>query len=322
MKKISIYCTVGPSSLNKNFLEFSKKNKIDLLRLNLSHLSIKNLVKNIKFIKKFCNIPICIDTEGAQIRTKSRFNKFFKKQEIGTINKSEKKGFSFYPDNIFEKIRVGDIFKIGFKGLEIKIIKKNKLNFDFKAISDGLLENNKGVHLKNRKIKIDYLTNKDFKAIEISKKYNIKYFALSFTNSKNDIKNFSILLPIQKKIYKIETKKAFKNFKELVKHGENFLIDRGDLSQEISIDKVPWAQRKIIKIAKKYKNKNVYVATNLLETMIENLYPTRAESNDIFSTLEMGASGLVLAAETAIGKYPQECIKFIKKTIWNYKNLK
>ena len=322
MKKNSIFCTLGPSSLNKTFLKFSEKNKISLLRLNLSHLSIKKLKKNIKFIKKNCNIPICIDTEGAQIRTKIKFQKYFKKKQIGTINKLQNKGFSFYPENIFEKIKIGDQLIIGFAGLKIKIIKKNKLNLYFKTIASGLLENNKGVHLINSKIKINYLTNKDLHAIEISKKFNIKYFALSFTNSLNDVIKFSKLLPKQKKIYKIETKKALYNFNKLIKYGDYFLIDRGDLSQDINIDQIPSAQREIISISKKFKNKKIYVATNLLESMIKSPIPTRAEANDIFNTLEMGASGLVLAAETAIGKYPEQCIQFIKKIISNFKKFK
>ena len=82
------------------------------------------------------------------------------------------------------------------------------------------------------------------------------------------------------------------------------------------------AQREIISISKKFKNKKIYVATNLLESMIKSPIPTRAEANDIFNTLEMGASGLVLAAETAIGKYPEKCIQFIKKIISNFKKFK
>ena len=89
-------------------------------------------------------------------------------------------------------------------------------------------------------------------------------------------------------------------------------IDRGDLSKDITIEQIPVAQRKIIFLGKKF-NKNIYVATNFLETMIKNIYPTRGEVNDIYNTLEMGAKGLVLAAETAIGKYPIECVKIIKK---------
>ena len=134
-----------------------------------------------------------------------------------------------------------------------------------------------------------------------------------------DIKKFNKLLKIENKIFKIETKNAVKNFKKIIKYGDNFLIDRGDLSKEISIEKIPVAQRVLFEIKKKFKNKNIFVATNLLESMILNNLPTRGEANDIFNSLEMGADGLVLAAETAIGKNPIDCVIFLKKILNTYK---
>lgn len=178
-----------------------------------------------------------------------------------------------------------------------------------------MLENNKGVYLRNRNIKIKYLTDKDLNAIKLSKKYNIKNFALSFTNSQKDIKNFKNLVKNSRTIFKIETKKAIKNLTGLIKNADDFLIDRGDLSKEIKIENVPLIQRKIFKIANKYKNKKIAIATNFLESMIEKPFPTRAEVNDIYNACEMRATGLVLAAETAIGKYPKECVVLLKKII-------
>ena len=102
--------------------------------------------------------------------------------------------------------------------------------------------------------------------------------------------------------------------------GKNFLIDRGDLSKEIEIENIPIAQRKILKYTK--KNKNIYIATNFLESMIEKNFPTRAEVNDIYNALELGAKGIVLAAETAIGKYPIECVLLLKKIFKKFKKVK
>ena len=150
----------------------------------------------------------------------------------------------------------------------------------------------------------------------------IKNFALSFTNSLQDVKKFNKILPNQKKIFKIESRNAIKNLSSIIKNAENFLIDRGDLSKEIKIENIPLVQRKIFKLSKKYKNKNIFVATNFLESMIINKYPSRGEANDIFSTLEMGAKGLVLAAETAIGLHPERTIDFLSKMISVFKKKK
>jgi len=309
MKK-EIFCTVGPGSLNKSFLNFSRKN-INLLRLNMSHVDIKNLPKTINFIRKYTNTPICIDTEGAQIRSKVIKNMTYKKNL--KLNIFLKKGnFKLYPPEVFYNLKKNDILDVGFEGLKIKIVKIVKEQIKCIVIEPGKLENNKGIHVVNRKFKLNFITKKDQEAIEIGKKNKIKYFALSFVNSSDDIKKFNKILKTEKKIFKIETENAMKNIDSILKAGDNFLIDRGDLSKEIKIENIPLAQRLILKKAKKF-NKKVYIATNFLESMIYKNFPTRAEVNDIYNAIELGSAGIVLAAETAIGKYPIECVNLIKK---------
>jgi pyruvate kinase len=312
-KKIDILCTLGPSSLNKKFLIFSKNN-ISLLRLNMSHVSLAGLEKLIKFIRKYTSTPICVDTEGAQIRTKVKKSKFFKVNSTFLINKKAG-NINLYPEEVFDKLKFKDELDIGFNDLKAKIIEKKENYIKLKTISSGLIEKNKGVHVVNRIVNLNYLTKKDLKAIQISRRLNIKNFALSFTNTEKDIKQFNKILPRSNKIFKIETIKAVKSLDKLMKLGSNFLIDRGDLSKEVSIEQIPVIQRKIISISKKYRNKKIFIDTNFLESMIENKYPTRGEANDIYSSLEMGANGLVLAAETAIGKFPEKTIIFLKKMI-------
>jgi pyruvate kinase len=318
-KNIKIICTLGPKSLNKKFLRFSK-NKISLLRLNMSHLSLQKLEKSIKFIKKYTSIPICIDTEGAQIRTKIKREKFYKIGQKIVINDT-KKNINLYPNTIYKQIKSKDILNIGFSNLKLKVIKKQNIII-CKVISQGMLENNKGVHIENKKVKLNYLTGKDFEAIKIGKKYKINNYALSFTNSVSDIYKFNNLLKGKNKIFKIETLGAIKSFKGMLKNGDNFLIDRGDLSKDVKVENIPIVQRNLFQLKKKYRKKEIFVATNLLESMLENSYPTRGEANDIFNSLEMGAGGLVLAAETAIGKYPKEAVIFLQQMIRAFKKSK
>ena len=116
--KIEILCTLGPSSLNKNFLKFAS-NQVDLLRLNLSHIEIKELKKIINYIKNFSSIPICVDTEGAQIRTKTSFAKIFKKNQVFKIYKKNKSS-RLYPEEIFDKLKKKDVLSIGFENLRIR----------------------------------------------------------------------------------------------------------------------------------------------------------------------------------------------------------
>ncbi len=315
---IEIFCTLGPASLNKKFLVFSNK-KIHLLRINMSHIQINKLKPMIKFIKKYSSVPICIDTEGAQIRTKVKFKKKYLINK--TILLSKNKGFfRLYPSYVFDQLKVGDLLEIGFEGLEAKVQSVKKNFAKLISTNSGILETNKGVNIKNRNLKLNFLTEKDHKAIEIAKKLKVKNFALSFTNTKQDIINFNKLLKNSKKIYKIETQEGLKNFRSLNNYANHFLIDRGDLSKSISIELIPIAQRYLFK--KKTKKTKIAIATNFLESMVEKPFPTRAEANDIYTSIEMGANGLVLAGETAIGKYPIECVNFLIKVIKIFKKKK
>jgi len=286
----------------------------------MSHVNLQKLGEKISFIKKYCSVPICIDTEGAQIRIK--FNKAklikLKKKESLVVNKQNGK-FNFYPMEVFNLLKKNDILDVGFEGLQLKIFSKNKNILKLICTKPGTLENNKGVHLKNRKINLNFVTAKDLQAIEVAKKFKIKNFALSFTNSKTDMISFCKLLPKEKKFFKIETAKALQNLDFFFKRQKNFLIDRGDLSKDIGIENIPITQRRIFKKSKKYKNVRVALATNFLESMIINSYPTRAEANDIYNSLEMGASALILAGETAMGKHPIESVKFLSKIIKVFK---
>ena len=315
--KKKIFCTLGPSTLNKNFLKFSN-NKVSLLRLNMSHVEVTKLKRTINYIRKYSNVPICIDTEGVQIRTKiKKSRKYITNQKLSIYKNNG--NTKIYPSEVFDKIKKNDFLSIGFDGLEIKIIKVTPNILSCRVIKGGMIENNKGIHLINRNIKLNFITEKDKVAINIAQKMNVNYFALSFTNTLKDILKFNKLLKNRIKIYKIETKNALKNINKIILAGQSFLIDRGDLSKDVSIEMLPFIQRKILKIAKE-NDKQVYVATNFLESMVKNKYPNIGEANDIYNTLELGAAGLVLAAETSIGKYPKECVIFLKKIIkvFNY----
>ena len=164
MKKNKIFCTLGPASLNAKFLKFIR-NKVDLIRLNMSHVQIRDLEKNIKYIKRYTKVPICIDTEGAQIRTKVKKRKFYKKKSDLII--SNVGNLTLYPSNVYQLLKKKDILEIGFEGLKVQLIKKNSNYITGRVIESGFLEGNKGVYVSNRKINLDFMTEKDFQAIEV-----------------------------------------------------------------------------------------------------------------------------------------------------------
>ena len=322
MKNIKIICTIGPSSSNSKILKKLKKEGVNIFRINMSHtklsklpIVLKNLQKNVGKNK------ICIDTEGAQLRTTLVKKKIFiKKDKIVKIfnddHFSNDKNIYLYPKFKLLSVPKNTKIFVGFDGIILRIIKKDskKNCLIAKVLNSGLLDSNKGVHIDKR-IKLDCLTKKDYSAIKFAKKQGIKKFAMSFVNSGNDVISIRKMIGYNSfLISKIETLNAIKNFEQISKSSNAVLIDRGDLSREVPIEKIPLAQENIIELSKKNKIP-VYVATNLLETMINDVSPTRAESHDIYSTLKQGSSGLVLAAESAIGINPVECVTFLKKCI-------
>ena len=323
-KDIKVICTIGPSTFKKKKLLNLKKLKVDLFRINLSHTKIEDVKKRIKSLQHLNINKICVDTEGAQIRTTTVKKKLFKINQIVNFNLKKKNSgnnIGLYPNFNFSNLKTKAIISIGFENLKLKVIKIKKNTFKAIVVSGGYVESNKGVHI-NKYIKLNGVTDKDIEAIKIARKLKVKNFALSFANNKQDVINFRKLIGKKSDlISKIETNMALNNLSEIIKNSNKILIDRGDLSRYVPIERIPIVQMQILKKANLMKRK-CYVATNLLETMVQNDQPTRAESNDIFSTLEKGADGLVLAAETAMGNYPIECVQFIKKCIQTYKNYK
>lgn len=316
---IKILATIGPSSFNKDIIQKLEENGVGLLRINLSHTKIEDLRGIIDKIQEWSSVPICLDSEGAQIRNQdmSSEDTIFEKGKKVTVHKNLKKGdssnISLTPANVHEQLIEGDIVHIDFHSATLKISKTGEDFHIAEVISSGKVGSNKAVNV-DREVELSPATDKDIKAFKIGKSMGIDNFSLSFTNTAEDVRIVRKIIGNSNLISKIESIKGVLNLSEILPLVDQILIDRGDLSREVDIEKIPFIQRRIIAHARS-KNTPVYVATNLLESMIHHNLPTRAEVNDIASTLLMGSNGLVLAAETAIGEYPVETVKMINALV-------
>ena len=198
--------------------------------------------------------------------------------------------------------------------VKLSIIEKHNDYCLAEIVNGGIIGSNKAADI-NKTIFLEAITEKDKKAIEIGKNNGIKNYALSFASSADDVKEMRDIVGHEANIIsKIESLSSLQNLNEIIKCSNEILIDRGDLSRQINIELIPFLQRRIIAIAKS-NDTPVYVATNLMESMVKALVPTRAEVNDVISTLLMGADGLVLASETAIGEYPLAVVEMVMKLI-------
>lgn len=324
-QKIKILCTLGPASLKEKVILRLANLNIDIFRLNLSHLPLREVENTIKFIQRYVDVPICLDSEGAQIRTgRVANNKVgLKEGDVIEITDADMVGnvhrISLTPSFVVKMLQPGDLISVDFESALLKVIENIKNSIRAQVISSGSVGSNKAVNV-DRPIELPVVSEKDKAAIRIGHKYGLKHFALSFAGGKEDVMLFRKFAGKAAHIIaKIESKKGIDNIEDILDASDSILIDRGDLSREEPIEKIPFMQKMIIQKAKA-KKVPVYVATNLLESMVKSKKPTRAEANDVVSTLMDGANGLVLAAETAIGSYPIDCVMMVTKIIKQFLN--
>lgn len=319
-KDIKIFCTVGPASLNKEVLKKLESLGVDMFRLNLSHTEIADLEPSIKKIRMYTNRPLCLDTEGAQVRIGDveRGRIFLKEGDSVDIVEGDivgtNRSISLKPALISNQLLPGDLISIDFDSVLLLVLQKNPNAVKSRVISGGFVGCNKAVSV-DRALDLPTMTDKDKRAVKIGLKNGVRHFALSFASSKAAVKEFRRFAGSASHIIsKIESREGVRNLDDILKASDAILIDRGDLSREEPVEKIPFIQKMIIRKANE-KRVPVYVATNLLESMVRNKNATRAEINDVVNTLLDGADGLVLAAETAIGRYPVNCVRMIRKTI-------
>jgi pyruvate kinase len=191
----------------------------------------------------------------------------------------------------------------------------NEKEISFLSKSDGCLLLNNGFHIKKIYEKLPFLFQKDNDLIELSNKYKISYIGLSFVRNDDDVDEAKKLIDSDiKLISKIETRLAVDNINNILKKVDYILIDRGDLSADIGLEKLPAYQRFIIEKAN-FHNKKIFLATQFLKNMEDKPIPTIAEVIDMYNSFKMGIYGIQLSEETAIGKYPRECLEMIKTII-------
>ena len=317
MKKIIV--TLGPATNTLEAVKKIKNRKVDFLRINMSHSDIDDL-KHYIGLSKQARIPFIIDTEGAQIRT-GHFSSdtiFYEENNIVKIYSDGRTGnlneISLKPEGIIEQLKVGDILYIDIDTLALRISNTDFLKkgyIESKIITAGNLGSNKGIVVDTREkriINLPTLSSKDIQAIELGIREGISYLAASFIRSEKAVDYVREISNNKMKIIsKIDCLDALENLDGIILASDYLLIDIGDLSKEIPIEKIPFAQKIILNHAIK-QDTPVFLATNLLESMITNRKPTKAEVYNIINTIGDRAFGFTLAAETAIGKYPIACI--------------
>jgi pyruvate kinase len=334
--KTKIIATLGPSSTALSKLKSLIQAGVNVFRVNFSHAShadVLETVSNIREISASINTHVAIlgDLQGPKIRlgVVEENSKIKKGDLISITTKNVDLGNSSivsinYPDfpkdvSENEKILVDD------GKLIFKVVKTNKKDLvEAKVVQGGVLKSKKGVNLPNTKISLPALTQKDKEDALFAIKNGFDWIALSFVRTKQDVKLLEKLIKINSEekipiIAKIEKPEAIENIGGILKAADGLMVARGDLGLEIPAEEVPLKQKLLVKKAKQAR-KPIIIATQMMESMIDSLTPSRAEVNDVANSVMDGADAVMLSGETSVGKYPVEVVKTMGKIINGVEN--
>ncbi|NLJ58038.1 MAG: pyruvate kinase [Tissierellia bacterium] len=324
MRKTKIVCTIGPSSEEEKVLKELIISGLNVARLNFSHGTQEEHKEKIHVIKKvreeLCtSTAIMLDTKGPEIRLRD-FEKgsaqLVKDQKftlttrdiIGNENMA-----SVTYEGLAKDLKVGDTILIddGLISLEVIEIKDRDLKCMVK--NGGIIKNKKGVNVPNVKINLPALTDKDIRDIKFGIEEGIDYIAASFIRKADDVIKIRRILEEGNAgnimiISKIENRQGVENIDEIIEVSDGIMIARGDLGVEIPAEEVPLVQKSLIKKCNQ-AGKPVITATQMLDSMIRNPRPTRAEVSDVATAIFEGSDAIMLSGETAMGSYPVEAVK-------------
>lgn len=326
-KKTKIIATLGPASSSKEMIKKLIKSGVDVLRVNFSHAThdeVERIVEDVNYLRKELgsNVTLLGDLQGPKIRIGELENDIeLKKNQSLSIcsNLSESNGidkiFISYP-SFAKDVKPGENILVDDGKLIFKVISTNKKDtVDIKVVQEGVLKPRKGVNLPNTKISQPALTEKDIDDAKFAVKKSFDWIALSFVRSKKDVLQLRELIESQCDyhipiISKIEKPQAIEKIDSIIKVSNGIMVARGDLGIEIPAEEVPLNQKKIVAKCKK-RGIPVVIATQMMESMIDSLTPSRAEVNDVANSVMDGADAIMLSGETSMGKYPCEVVKKI-----------
>ena len=330
-RKAKILATLGPSSSDKKTIDDLFKAGCDVFRLNFSHGDIKVHRKNFESIRSLeekYNHATCIlaDLQGPKLRvglfknTKENLVKGKKFTLDLSSELGDNKRVNFPHAEIYEFLTPNSILLVNDGRIRLQVIEQNKDSLVTEILNDAEISNNKGVNIPDVILPIDALTNKDKSDLMKALDMGVDWVALSFVQQAEDINKLKKMIGNKALVMaKIEKPSAVKNIDEIVNAADGIMIARGDLGVEMPTEQVPIAQKNIIRRCRHF-GKPVVVATQMLESMIDNLVPTRAEASDVANAIYDGTDAVMLSGESAVGAHPIEVVKTMNNIIETVEN--
>ena len=323
MRKTKIICTIGPASQSKERLRELMLAGMNVCRFNFSHgdhAEQKGKLENVIAVREELGLPIAtlLDTKGPEIRLQDfeggkvelvAGQEFILTTEeiMGTATKA-----SVTYKNLKNDVAVGGSILIDDGLIELKVEALRGEEIICRVMNGGFVSNHKGLNVPGAVLSMPFISEKDRADIIFGIENNFEFLAASFTRTKEDILQVREILDQygsdMKIIAKIENMQGIENLEEILEVADGIMVARGDMGVEIPMEEVPVLQKKMIKMANA-KGKHVITATQMLESMIKNPRPTRAEATDIANAIYDGTTAIMLSGESAAGKYPVEAVK-------------
>ena len=334
LKKTKILATLGPASSNKETMVDLVKAGVDVFRINFSHADYELVKKNVETIREInqeygFSVGILGDLQGPKLRVGVvKEGSYLNPGDILTFTNEKIEGDSTRVYMTYQQfpqdVQVGERILIDDGKLVLEVLETNGVDtVKAKTIQGGPLSSKKGVNLPITNVSLPALTEKDIEDANFMLDLELDWIALSFVRHAQDIKDLKKLIadhPTNKQktpiIAKIEKPEGVKNIEEILVECDGLMVARGDLGVEVPMEDVPAIQKTLVEKAR-FHAKPVIIATQMMETMINSLTPTRAEVNDVANSVLDGADAVMLSGETSVGKYPVEVVKNMAKIVKN-----
>lgn len=323
MRKTKIVCTLGPATESAEMLGKLIAAGANVFRLNMSHAPhewVRAIVPRIRDAARLsaANVAIMMDTQGPAIRTGDIATQLNLKPgdtlefTVRGARSEEEYSVDVNYDGLIDDISVGDVVMVDNGNIHMKVLSKEDNRIRCEVLTQGVLGSRRHINLPGVKVNLPPLTEKDLKDIVVGVEMQVDYFALSFCREPSDIEAMRAELTRLGSdahiIAKIEDQHAVKHVKDIIKAADVVMVARGDLGIECPMEELPIIQRRIVKSCIRI-GKPVIVATHMLESMITNPLPTRAEITDVANAVYEQADAIMLSGETSVGKYPVQCVE-------------
>ena len=327
IRRTKIICTIGPATASYDKLKAMKKAGMDVARINMSHATQGDALKIIRWVKKLNHnsqfpMAVLLDTQGPEIRTGEISDPLnLATGDIVSLSVRddrfvEQNSIMVNYDELVDVVKVGGTITVDNGLINFKVLEKDSNKLTCEVLDGGTLGSRKHVNLPGIRVNLPAITAKDLSDIEFGCENEVDYIALSFVRRPEDVLELRRLLARKKSrigiVSKIEDQEGVTNVNRIAALSDGVMVARGDLGIETDIADLPNVQRRIVHACAEQGVRSI-VATHLLESMIDNPIPTRAEVTDVANAIYEGVDAIMLSGETSVGKFPIKCVEQLDK---------